>query len=108
MRGSRSTDYDWIIYDIIYILITLTRGSREPSLQANANKTLLLAGDWVQTGLEFKHQPQIGFQRGEEAAGREGGRVFVTGGGWDGDGEGWDCRQLLVNRLTQGCVILLV
>ncbi len=45
MRGSRSTDYDWIIYDIIYILITLTRGSREPSLQANANKTLLLAED---------------------------------------------------------------
>lgn len=76
MRGSRSTDYDWIIYDIIYILITLTRGSREPSLQANANKTLLLAGDWVQTGLEFKHQPQIEFQRGEEAAGRRGGECL--------------------------------
>lgn len=57
MRGSRSTDYDWIIYDIIYILITLSGDSREPSLQANANKTLLLAGDWVQTGLESKHQP---------------------------------------------------
>lgn len=73
MRGSRSTDYDWIIYDIIYILITLTRGSREPSLQANANKTLLLARDWVQTGQEFKHQPRIEFQRGEEAAGWGGG-----------------------------------
>lgn len=68
MRGSRSTDYDWIIYDIIYILITLTRGSGEPGLQANVNKTLLLAADWVQTGLEFKYQPQIEFQRGEEAA----------------------------------------
>ena len=73
MRGSRSTDYDWIIYDIIYILITLTRGSREPSLRANANKTLLLARDWVQTGQEFKHQPRIDFQQGEEAAGGVGG-----------------------------------
>lgn len=45
MRGPQSTDYDWIIYGIIYILITLTEGSREPSLQAKANKTLLLAGD---------------------------------------------------------------
>lgn len=45
MRGSRPTDYDWIIYDIIYILITLTGGSREPSLEANANKTPLLTGD---------------------------------------------------------------
>lgn len=105
MRGSRSTDYDWIIYDIIYILITLTRGSREPSLQANANKTLLLARDWVQTGQEFKHQPRIEFHRGEEAAGWGGGGGFATGGGRDG--EGWDCRHLLVNRLTQGCVILL-
>lgn len=105
MRGSRSTDYDRIIYDIIYRLIPLTRGSREPSLQAKANKTLLLAGDWVQTGPEFKHQPRIEFQRGEEAAGRGGGLWLV--GGWDGDGEGWDCRHLLVNRLAQGCVILL-
>ncbi len=67
MRGSRSTDYDWIIYDIIYILITLTRGSREPSLQANANKTPLLARDWVQTGLEFKHKPDwvsVGWRSG--------------------------------------------
>lgn len=52
MRGSRSTDYDWIIYGIIYILITLAQGSRETSLGASANKTLLLDGDWVQTGLE--------------------------------------------------------
>lgn len=32
MRGSWSTDYDWIIYDIIYILITLTGDSREQRL----------------------------------------------------------------------------
>lgn len=50
MRGSQSTDYDWIIYDIIYILITLTRGSREPSPQANANKTPLLAGGLSSNG----------------------------------------------------------
>lgn len=68
MRGSRSTDYDWIIYDIIYILITLTGGSREPSLEANANKIQLLTKDSVQTGLEFKHQSWIEFQWGEEEA----------------------------------------
>lgn len=108
MRGSQSTDYDWIIYDIIYILITLTRGSREPSPQANANKTLLLAADWVQTGLEFKHQPGIEFQRGEDQAGGvEGEAEGLRLVGVDWDGEGWDCRHLLVNRLTQGCVILL-
>lgn len=79
MRGSQSTDYDQIIYDIIYILITLTRGSREPSLQANANKILLLVGDWVQTGLEFKHQPQIEFQWGEKATGEGWGGLWLVG-----------------------------
>lgn len=74
MRGSRSTNYDWIIYDIIYILFTLTEGSREPRLEANANKTQLLTRDSVQTRLEFKHQSWIEFQWGEEEAG--GGQGF--------------------------------
>lgn len=38
MRRPRSTDYDWIIYDTIYILITLTGDSREENLQAKPNK----------------------------------------------------------------------
>lgn len=38
MMGLWFTDYDWIIYGTIYILITLTGDSREPNLQAKANK----------------------------------------------------------------------
>lgn len=81
MRGSQSTDYDWIIYDIIYILITLTGGSREPSPQANANKTLLLAGGLSSNGpgiqaptkgLSFvgvkKRQGEMGEGRGRQRA----------------------------------------
>lgn len=80
MRGSRSTDYDWIIYDIIYILITLAADSREPGLQASANRTQLLTGDSVQTDLEFKQQPWIEFQWG--------------GGGQEGWGLRWIWRGM--------------
>lgn len=84
MRGSLSTDYEWIISDIIYILITLTRGSREPGLRANANKTPAFswglssngagtqtpASDWISGGLKRRVCVCVG-----------GGRGFVTGSG---------------------------
>lgn len=50
MRASQPTDGDQIIYDIIYIPITLSTGSREPSV--GANKTQAFSRG-VQTGLEF-------------------------------------------------------
>lgn len=68
---NEGSDYDWIIDDIIYILIALTWGSGELSLQANANKTQLLTRDTVQTGLEFKQQSGIEFPWSEEEAGGE-------------------------------------
>lgn len=97
MTGSWFTDYDWIIWGTIYILITSTGDSREPNLQAKANKPLLLVRDWVQTGLEFKHQPRIGFQWAEEApGGREGGMGGGPGdrGVCDGLGLRWRGMRL--------------
>lgn len=105
MRGSQPTDGDRIIYDMMCIAITLTTGSREPGVRANANKTQAFSRG-VQTGLEFGRRLSFrGVKKGQETVGCG----VVTGGGCDGDGcrEGWDRRHLLVNRLTQGCVILL-
>lgn len=77
MRGSQPTDGDQIICDIIYIPITLTTGSREPSVRANANKTQAFSRG-VQTGLEFGHR--LSFRGVKKRREMVGGGV-VKGGG---------------------------
>lgn len=64
----------------------------DPSYKLSLTNPLLLVRDWVQTGLESKHQPWIGFHWAEEAAagGRERGGQTV----WHRWGSWWRWREM--------------
>lgn len=76
-EGFTAHDGYQIICDIIYIPITLTIGSREPSGRANANKTQAFSRG-VQTGLEFGRRLSFrGVKKRQEMVG-----YGVVIGGW--------------------------